>query len=105
MLQLHLPNQKFPSKTTVLSFYGLRALSLLLLQIKFPQWFVSFERQKICIGKVCVSVDVIFICLHTWQYFAMYVPMHKFCFFINVHILSVLFAHVYMCICLYTVVH
>lgn len=32
----------------LLSFCGFRALFLLLLQIKFPQWFISFERQKMC---------------------------------------------------------
>lgn len=49
MLLLHLSNHKFPSETTVLSFCGFGALFLLLLQIKFPQWFASFERQKMCI--------------------------------------------------------
>lgn len=30
----------------LLSLCGFRALSLLLLQIKFPQWFVSFEKAE-----------------------------------------------------------
>lgn len=46
----------------LLSFCGFRALFLLLLQIKFPQWFVSFKRQKMCVGgdEMCACV-----CLRT----------------------------------------
>lgn len=59
----------------LLSFCGFRALFLLLLQIKFPQWFVSFERQK----KVCRLQNVymrVFTCTYVQAYFCICACMH-----------------------------
>lgn len=59
----------------LLSFCGFRALFLLLLQIKFPQWFVSFERQKMCVGyKICARACLL-VCVSE-QYVLLCIPLH-----------------------------
>lgn len=47
----------------LLSFCGFRALFLLLLQIKFPQWFVSFERQKMCVSYKMCAWACLLVCM------------------------------------------
>lgn len=78
----------------LLSFCGFRALFLLLLQIKFPQWFVSFERQKMCVGyKICARACLL-ICVSEQTYFCVSPCMHALWMF--AHLLIVIPVH--MCI-------
>lgn len=78
----------------LLSFCGFRALFLLLLQIKFPQWFVSFERQKMCVGyKICARACLL-VCVSEQTYFCVSPWMHALWMF--AHLLIVIPVH--MCI-------
>lgn len=81
----------------LLSFCGLRALFLLLLQIKFPQWFVSFERQNMCVGyKMCMGM---FTQISVFMYACRYILV---CAYMHVCIKHVcVFVHSYFHACVF----
>lgn len=96
----------------LLSFCGFRALFLLLSQIKFPQWFVSFERQKMCawvclLVWVCVRVCMNSICLHICSQLFLCSCMCTCACYICFHVHHGSVAHIYVCVCvcLRTFVH
>lgn len=81
----------------LLSFCGLRALFLLLFQIKFPQWFVSFERQNMCVGyKMCMGM---FTQISVFMYARRYILV---CAYMHVCIKHVcIFVHSYFHACVF----
>lgn len=83
----------------LLSFCGFRALFLLLLQIKFPQWFVSFERQKMCVGYKMCAWACLLVCVCTCMYsmYALYMLTHLL-IVISAHVY--VHMHLYLCLCI-----